>query len=158
MSTGWRSSCELEKSAELWTAYNRAPKDAYHVFGSFETLPMKYLSLQLHKVIVVRSKGGGKPNIIHTNIWYPPTPFYVKRTQKCGFDCEADSFISEHSREFRGCYNSILIYNYNNKSLCNISKQFFSRKAIFTDMISSVVVICNLCSQINSGHLALTCT
>lgn len=68
MSTGWRSSCELEKSAELWTAYNRAPKDAYHVFGSFETLPMKYVSLQLHKVIVVRSKGRGKPNIIHTNI------------------------------------------------------------------------------------------
>lgn len=60
MSTGWRSSCELEKSAELWTTYNTTPEDANHVhvhmFGSFETLSMKYVCLQLHKVIVHKVK------------------------------------------------------------------------------------------------------
>lgn len=118
MSTGWRSSCELEKSAELWTTYNTTPEDANHVhvhmFGSFETLSMKYVCLQLHKVIVhkvkvVKLKGVWKPNVIHTNIWYPPPLCYVKRTQKSGFNCKADSFISEHMRDFRGCYNNILI-------------------------------------------------
>lgn len=60
MSTGWRSSCELEKSAELWTTYNTTPENANHVhvhiFGSFETLSMKYVCLQLHKVIVHKVK------------------------------------------------------------------------------------------------------
>lgn len=99
-------------------------------------------------------KGGGTPNIIHTNIWYPPPPLCVKRTQKCGFDCKA-----EHSREFRGCYNNILIYiTIIINPYAIFQPQLFSRNAIFTDMVSSVVVICNLCSQINSGHLALTCT
>lgn len=91
-------------------------------------------------------KGGGTPNIIHTNIWYPPPPLYVKRTQKCGFDCKA-----EHSREFRGCYNNILIY-----ITIIINPYAIFQHNFFLEM--QFLVICNLCSQINSGHLALTCT